>query len=39
MGLFLVIYGSALNFGLPGQLAGAAIVVAALAALVAARPR
>jgi hypothetical protein len=39
MGLFLVIYGSALNFGPPGQLAGAAIVVAALAALVAARPR
>jgi hypothetical protein len=39
MGLFLVIYGSALNLGPPGQLAGAAIIVAALAALLAARPR
>jgi hypothetical protein len=38
-GLFLVIYGSALELGPPGQLAGAGMVVASLAALVAARPR
>ena len=39
LGLFLVIYGSALSLGPPGQLAGAAVVVVALAALIAARPR
>jgi hypothetical protein len=39
LGLFLVIYGSALSFGPPGQLAGAAMIGAALAALIAARPR
>jgi hypothetical protein len=38
-GLFLVIYGSALGLGPPGQLAGAGMVVASLAALIAARPR
>jgi hypothetical protein len=38
-GLFLVIYGSALGLGPPGQLAGAGMVVACLAALIAARPR
>jgi hypothetical protein len=38
-GLFLVIYGSALGLGPPGQLAGAGMIVACLAALVAARPR
>jgi hypothetical protein len=38
-GLFLVIYGSALGLGSPGQLAGAGMIVACLAALVAARPR
>jgi hypothetical protein len=39
LGLFLVIYGSALDLGSPGQLAGAGMIVASLAALVAARPR
>jgi hypothetical protein len=39
LGLFLVIYGSALGLGPPGQLAGVGMVVACLAALVAARPR
>jgi hypothetical protein len=39
VGLFLVIYGSALGLGPPGQLTGAAMIVASLAALVAARPR
>jgi hypothetical protein len=38
-GLFLVIYGSALGLGPPGQLAGAGMIVACLGALVAARPR
>lgn len=38
-GLFLVIYGSALGLGPPGQLAGAGMVVASIAALIAARPR
>jgi hypothetical protein len=38
-GLFLVIYGSALGLGPPGQLLGAGALVASLAALVAARPR
>ena len=38
-GLVLVIYGSALDLGLAGQLAGAGVLVASLAALVAARPR
>jgi hypothetical protein len=38
-GLFLVIYGSALGLGPPGQLAGAGMIVACLAALIAARPR
>jgi hypothetical protein len=39
LGLFLVIYGSALGLGPPGQLAGAGMIAACLAALVAARPR
>jgi hypothetical protein len=39
LGLFLAIYGSALGLGPPGQLAGAAAIVASLAALVTARPR
>ena len=39
LGLFLVIYGSALGLGPPGQLAGAAMIAACLAALIAARPR
>ena len=39
LGLFLVIYGSAIGLGPPGQLAGAAMLLAALAALVVARPR
>jgi len=38
-GLVLVIYGGALDLGPAGQLAGAGMVVASLAALVAARPR
>jgi hypothetical protein len=38
-GLFLVIYGSAVGLGEPGQLLGAAIITACLAALIAARPR
>lgn len=38
-GLVLVIYGSALDLGPAGQLAGAGVLVASLAALVAARPR
>ena len=38
-GLVLVIYGSALVLGPAGQLAGAGVLVASLAALVAARPR
>jgi hypothetical protein len=38
-GLFLVIYGSALGLGPPGQLAGAGVIVASIAALIAARPR
>ena len=37
LGLFLVIYGSALNLGPPGQLAGAAMIVASLAALITAQ--
>jgi hypothetical protein len=39
LGLFLAIYGGALNLGAPSQLAGAVMIVASLAALVAARPR
>jgi hypothetical protein len=39
LGLFLAIYGAALGLGPPGQVAGAAMVVACIAALVAARPR
>jgi hypothetical protein len=39
LGLFLIIYGSAAGLGPPGQLLGAGVVVASLAALVAARPR
>jgi hypothetical protein len=39
LGLFLVIYGAALGLGPPGQVAGAAMVAACIAALVAARPR
>ena len=38
-GLFLVVYGGAANLGPPGQLAGAGMIAASLAALVAARPR
>ena len=38
-GLVLVIYGNALDLGPAGQLAGAGVLVASLAALVAARPR
>jgi hypothetical protein len=38
-GLVLVIYGSALDLGPAGQLVGAGVLVASLAALVAARPR
>jgi hypothetical protein len=38
-GFFLVIYGSAADLGSAGQVAGAGMIVAALAALVAARPR
>jgi hypothetical protein len=38
LGLFLVIYGAALDLGPPGQLAGAGLLAASLAALVAARP-
>jgi hypothetical protein len=38
-GLFLVIYGGALRLGLPAQLAGAGMIIACLAALIAARPR
>jgi hypothetical protein len=39
LGLFLVIYGSALDLGSPGQLAGVGMIGASLAALIAARPR
>jgi hypothetical protein len=39
LGLLLAIYGSALGLGPPGQLGGAAMILAALAALIAARPR
>jgi hypothetical protein len=39
LGLFLVIYGSALDLGPAGQLFGAGVVVASLAALVTVRPR
>ena len=39
LGLSLVIYGSALHLGPTGQLAGAGMILASLAALVAARPR
>jgi hypothetical protein len=38
-GLFLVIYGGAADLGSAGQVAGAGMIVVALAALVAARPR
>jgi hypothetical protein len=38
-GLFLVIYGSAAGLGVAGQLAGAGMIMASLATLVAARPR
>jgi hypothetical protein len=38
-GLFLTIYGSAVGLGPPGQLLGAGMIAASLAALVAARPR
>jgi hypothetical protein len=38
-GLFLVIYGGAAGLGPPGQVLGAGMIVAALAALIAARPR
>ena len=38
-GLFLVIYGSATGLGPTGQLLGAGMIVASLAALIAARPR
>jgi hypothetical protein len=39
LGLFLVIYGSALDLGSAGQLAGVGMIGASLAALIAARPR
>ena len=39
LGLFLVVYGSAAGLGPPGQLLGAGLVVASVAALVRARPR
>ena len=39
LGLFLVIYGGAVGLGPPGQLLGAGLVVASVAALVRARPR
>jgi hypothetical protein len=39
LGLFLVIYGAAAGLGPPGQLLGAGVIVAAVAALVVARPR
>jgi len=38
-GLFLVIYGTAVGLGEPGQLLGAAVIAASLAALITARPR
>ena len=38
-GLFLVIYGTAVGLGEPGQLLGAAMIAASLAALITARPR
>jgi hypothetical protein len=38
-GLFLVIYGAAAGLGPPGQVLGGGMILAALAALVAARPR
>jgi hypothetical protein len=39
LGLFLIIYGSAAGLGPPGQLLGAGLVVASIAALITARPR
>jgi hypothetical protein len=39
LGLFLAIYGRAIDLGAAGQLAGVGMIVASLAALVAARPR
>jgi hypothetical protein len=39
LGLFLVIYGSALDLGPPGQWFGVGLLIASLAALVTARPR
>jgi hypothetical protein len=39
LGLFLVIYGGAVGLGPPGQVAGAGMIVASLAALISARPR
>jgi hypothetical protein len=38
-GLFLVIYAGAVGLGPPGQLAGAGMIIACLAALITARPR
>ncbi|HJW61728.1 MAG TPA: hypothetical protein VJ931_19005, partial [Actinomycetota bacterium] len=39
LGLFLVIYGSAIGLGPAGQVGGAGMILASLAALVSARPR
>jgi hypothetical protein len=39
LGLLLAVYGSAAGLGPPGQLLGAGLVVASVAALVRARPR
>jgi hypothetical protein len=39
LGLILVIYGSAMGLGPPGQLLGAAVLLASLLALIRARPR
>jgi hypothetical protein len=39
LGLFLVVYGSAAGLGPPGQLLGAGLIVAGIAALIRARPR
>ena len=39
LGLFLSVYGSAVNLGSNSQLAGVGMILASLAALVAARPR
>ena len=39
LGLFLVVYGSAAGLGPPGQLLGAGLIVAGIAALITARPR